>query len=84
MNIKKSNTYKLYLALQIKLKSWQLESLLGLGEYRSLNDLATDIETQWLPITLGGIYTISTDPLGPSHKILPHFSHWSQRKAAHF
>lgn len=46
MNIKKSNTYKLYLALQIKLKSWQLESLLGLGEYRSLNDLATDIETQ--------------------------------------
>lgn len=46
MNIKKSNTYKLYLALQIKLKSWHLESLLGLGEYRSLNDLATDIETQ--------------------------------------
>lgn len=43
MNIKKSNTYKLYLVLQLKLKSWQLESLLELGEYRNLNNLATDI-----------------------------------------
>lgn len=47
MNIKKSNTYKLYLALQLKLKlkPWQLESLLGLGEYRNLSDLATEIGT---------------------------------------
>lgn len=46
MNIKKSNTYKHYLALQLKLKPWQLESLLGLGEYRNLSDLATDIGTE--------------------------------------
>jgi hypothetical protein len=39
----KSNTYKLnYLALQLKLKSWQLESVVGLDEDGNLNDLAAN------------------------------------------
>lgn len=41
MIIKKSNTYKL--CPQLKLEFRQLHSILGLGEYRNLNDLATNI-----------------------------------------
>lgn len=44
MVIKKSNNCKLYLfSSLIKLESWQPQSILGFGEYRNLNDLATDI-----------------------------------------
>lgn len=42
MIIKKSNTCKRYLALQLKLKSGQPQIIFGLGEYRNLNSLATD------------------------------------------
>lgn len=41
--IKKSNIYDLYLlSPQLKLEFWQSQSILGLGEYRNLNDLATN------------------------------------------
>lgn len=38
MIIKKSNTCKLhlYLAFQLKLESWQLQSIFGFGKYRNL------------------------------------------------